>query len=85
MRATAVLCPPQFVFNPTLKGFAMRLISTPTPTPTPSRRLPALALLFGLALTSVPAAAHDIVLLPQPGGGLLVRYGHAQDWLSVGR
>lgn len=49
----------------------------------PARPLPTLALLLGLALTLAPAAAHDIVLLPQPGGGVLVRYGHPQDWLSV--
>ncbi len=54
-----------------------------TVTPNPGRHLPALALLIGLTLTAAPAAAHDIVLQPQPGGVLQVRYGHPQDWLSV--
>lgn len=35
---------------------------------------------LALAGASVAVQAHDIVLVPQAGGGLAVRYGHPQDW-----
>lgn len=49
---------------------------------TPSQRwLPALALAAAAALV-LPAAAHDIVLVPE-AGGVRVRMGHPGDWQSV--
>lgn len=33
-----------------------------------------------LLLGAVAAQAHDIVLVPEAGGSVFVRYGHAQDW-----
>lgn len=50
------------------------------PLVAPTRKL---ALTFVLALAStlpIAAAAHDLVLIPEPNGNLTVRFGHPNDW-----